>query len=293
MPRPGRQGRGRAAGPADPDPERKTSRKDPGGQTDRQVRRDARRIVLIEAALAVVRRDGPGASMDQMAAEAGVTKPILYRHFGDRAGLVAAIGEYAFDQVSAALDKALHADVTPRQMVLSTIDAYLQFIESDQQVYRFLVHRAGREDADAGNMVNEYISRAGRQVAMVLGEGLRAAGRDSGPAEPWAFGIVGMVHAAGDWWMDRAAMPRTRLAEYLTSLIYDGLPDADSLGPASTWLSEVGAAPAAGDTDSAPAAGATDSGPAAGDTDSAPAAGDTDSAPGVVTPLASKRRRTS
>ena len=210
--------------------------------------------------------------MDRMAAEAGVTKPILYRHFGDRAGLVTAIGEHAFEQVSAALDTALHADVTPRQMVLSTIDAYLQFIESDQDVYRFLVHRAGREGADAGTMLNEYISRAGRQVAMVLGEGLRAAGRDSGPAEPWAFGIVGMVHSAGDWWMDRKTMPRARLAEYLTTLIYDGLPNADSLGPASTWLPEVGSDPPTVET---------------------PSASHTDATPGVVTPLASKRRRTS
>jgi AcrR family transcriptional regulator len=232
--------------------------------------------VLIEAALEVIRRDGPRASMDRLAAEAGVTKPILYRHFGDRAGLVAAIGEYAFDQVSAALDKALHADVTPREMVLSTIDAYLQFIESDQAVYRFLVHRAGNEGADAGKIVNEYISRAGRQVAMVLGEGLRAAGRDSGPAEPWAFGIVGMVHSAGDWWMDRATMPRARLAEYLTSLIYDGLPNADSLGPASTWLPEVESDPPAAADDVETTAGST-----------------TDATPGVVTPLASQRRRTS
>jgi AcrR family transcriptional regulator len=250
------------------------------GQSGRQAQRDARRTVLIEAALEVIRRDGPRASMDRMAAEAGVTKPILYRHFGDRAGLVTAIGEYAFDQVSAALDKALHADVTPRQMVLSTIDAYLQFIESDQAVYRFLVHRAGNEGADAGSMLNEYIARAGRQVALVLGEGLRAAGLDSGAAEPWAFGIVGMVHSAGDWWMDRATMPRTRLAEYLTSLIYDGLPGADALGPASNWLPEVGPDPNAGsDTGSAP--------------DPIASTADTDSAPGVVTPLAINRRRNS
>src|SRR5258708_17021708 len=94
-------------------------------------------------------------------------------------------------------------------------------------------------------MVNEYIPGAGGQVAMVLGEGLRAAGRDSGPAEPWAFGIVGMVHAAGDWWMDRATMPRARLAEYLTSLIYDGLPNAHALGPASASLPEVESHPTA------------------------------------------------
>lgn len=256
------------------------ARQTPPAQSDRQAQRDARRTVLVEAALEVIRRDGPRASMDRMAAEAGVTKPILYRHFGDRAGLVTAIGEYAFEQVSAALDKALHADVTPRQMVLSTIDAYLQFIESDQAVYRFLVHQAGNEAVDTGSMLNEYIARAGRQVALVLGEGLRAAGLDSGAAEPWAFGIVGMVHSAGDWWMDRATMPRTRLAEYLTSLIYDGLPGADGLGPASNWLPEVGNHPTPGS--------AVDAAP-----DPLASAADTDSTPGVVTPLARQRRRNS
>jgi AcrR family transcriptional regulator len=277
MVRSGRQGRHTISGPDTTGPavDPKASRQTVGSHADREVRRDARRTVLIEAALEVIRRDGPRASMDRLAAEAGVTKPILYRHFGDRAGLVAAIGEHAFAQVSAALDKALHADVTPREMVLTTIDAYLQFIESDQDVYRFLVHRAGNGGADAGTMVNEYISRAGRQVAMVLGEGLRAAGRDSGAAEPWAFGIVGMVHSAGDWWMDGATMPRARLAEYLTSLIYDGLPNADSLGPASTWLPDVGSDPTSTSTDVEIPVGSADA------------------TPDVVTPLASKRRRTS
>jgi hypothetical protein len=80
--------------------------------------------------------------------------------------------------------------------------------------------------------------------------------------------------------MDRATMPRTRLAEYLTSLIYDGLPGADALGPASNWLPEVGPDPNAGsDTGSAP--------------DPIASTADTDSAPGVVTPLAINRRRNS
>jgi AcrR family transcriptional regulator len=220
--------------------------------------------------------------MDRMAAEAGVTKPILYRHFQDRAGLVAAIGECAFNQVSVELDKALHADVTPRQMVLSTIDTYLQFIESDPDVYRFLVHRTSNEGTGSGPMLNEYMARAGCQVAMVLGEGLRAAGLDSGPAEAWAFGIVGMVHSAGDWWMDRATMPRVRLAEYLTNLVYDGLSNAESLGTAGTSL------PAAGGD-----APGTVLPPDSSTMTHTTADIEPDSAERVVNPVAPKRRRSS
>jgi AcrR family transcriptional regulator len=209
-------------------------------ETDRLSRRSTQRAHLIESAITVIKREGPGASMDQMAAQAGVTKPILYRHFSDRAGLVAAIAEFAFSQVSNGLDAALHADATPRELVASTIDTYLVFIESDPAVYRFLVQRSVSE---AGVSINDYIWRTSRQVAMVLGEALRAAGVDSGPAEAWAFGIVGMVHASGDWWLERGAMPRARLTEYLTSLVCDGLPDLSSLGSAGAWLPAPGATP--------------------------------------------------
>ncbi|MDQ1361440.1 MAG: hypothetical protein QOJ44_1817 [Acidimicrobiaceae bacterium] len=202
-------------------------------EADRLSRRSAQRAHLIESAITVIQREGPGASMDQMAAQAGVTKPILYRHFSDRAGLVAAIAEFAFSQVSDGLEAALHADATPRELVASTIDTYLVFIESDPDVYRFLVQRSVSE---AGVSINDYIWRTSRQVAVVLGEALRAAGLDSGPAEAWAFGIVGMVHASGDWWLDRGAMPRARLTEYLTSLVCDGLPDLSALGSAGAWL---------------------------------------------------------
>jgi AcrR family transcriptional regulator len=207
-------------------------------KSDRLTRRSTQRAHLIESAITVIKRDGPGASMDQMAAQAGVTKPILYRHFSDRAGLVAAIAEFAFSQVSDGLDAALHADATPRELVASTIDTYLMFIESDPAVYRFLVQRGVSE---AGVSINDYIWRTSRQVAVVLGEALRAAGVDSGPAEAWAFGIVGMVHASGDWWLERGAMPRVRLTEYLTSLVCDGLPDLSSLGSAGAWLPATGA----------------------------------------------------
>ena len=206
------------------------------GPNDRDQRRQERKSALLEAAVEVIRRDGPGVSMDQMAAEAGVTKPILYRHFHDRAGLVRAIAEYAFAEIATGLDEALHTDGTPRQLVAATIDVYLRFIESDNSLYRFLVHRTIAETTDPNAVLTDYISRAGRQVALVLGEGLRAAGLDSGPAEPWAFGIVGMVHSAGDWWIETGTMPRLRLADYLTTLVYDGIPDMGAAGITRTWM---------------------------------------------------------
>jgi hypothetical protein len=60
-------------------------------------------------------------------------------------------------------------------------------------------------------------------ITQAIGEGLRQRGLDSGAAEPWAYAIVGAVHLAGDWWLERRVMPRERLVEYLTALVWDGM----------------------------------------------------------------------
>ena len=81
-----------------------------GGSQDRPSRRaPGRRDELLGAALDVIRRVGPGASMDEMAAEAGITKPVLYRYFRDRDGLIAAVAERFSDGLVERLEQALAA----------------------------------------------------------------------------------------------------------------------------------------------------------------------------------------
>jgi hypothetical protein len=55
---------------------------------------------------------------------------------------------------------------------------------------------------------------------------MRMFNMDSGAAEPWAHGIVGMVQNTGEWWLDRRSMGRDAVVEYLTQIIWaaiDGL----------------------------------------------------------------------
>ncbi len=188
---------------------------------DRTARRAARRTELLDAAVRAIRRDGPTVSMDVIAAEAGVTKPIVYRHFGDRVGLASALAEQFGAAMIADLDAALARELPPDQLLRATIDAYLEFVERDPHLYSFLVGRLG---APVGtDMANGLVTQVGSRVALVLGEQLRSLGIDSGPAEAWAFGIVGMVHLAGDWWLERRTMTRARLVDDITTLLWSGL----------------------------------------------------------------------
>ena len=138
-------------------------------------KRAARREQLIEAALAAIRRDGPGVSMQAIAVEAGVSKPILYRHFGDRGGLVAELATRFTQELMARLRHALSQHSEPRLVLAATIDAYVEAIEQDPNVYQFLVNRALVEDQQAGQHLLDLIEQISREVAVVLGEQLRAA----------------------------------------------------------------------------------------------------------------------
>lgn len=167
--------------------------------------------------------------MEQIASQGGVTKPILYRHFGDRDGLIAAIGERYGVRLIGRIGATLDAEA-PEDLLWQTIDGYLSFLEEDLELYTFLMHQTGR--ADAAQSMGSLIEIIGRQVARVIGDQLRANDLDAGGAEPMAFGIVGMVHHAGDWWIRNQTVSRQALTTYLAGLLWNGFGGGAATFPA-------------------------------------------------------------
>jgi AcrR family transcriptional regulator len=186
------------------------------------ARKTARRQALLDAADRAIRRAGPRVTMDEIAAEAGTAKPVLYRHFGDKGGLYQALAQRYVQVVMEAIRDATRDRDHPRARLEAAIDAYLAVVETSPQVYRFLMHRAVNERAEAHATVADFIHQLGAEYAAVLGEGLRRNGLDAEGAEPWARGIVGMVQVAGDWWLEQKAMPRERLVDHLVNLLWYG-----------------------------------------------------------------------
>jgi AcrR family transcriptional regulator len=209
-------------------------------RTDQERSADRRRRELLEAADRVVLRDGPGASMNAIAAEAGITKPILYRHFGDKSGLYAALAQRHTDALLDALRAALDAPAERRERVEATLDTYLAAIEARPQVYRFLMHPAeagqagdqtGEQGFDVGRHSAPLLRRMGEELGKVIEDRL-----DLGPdsrllARVWGHGIVGMMHAAGDWWLNERPLTRSELVRSLADLLWGRLAAAgDKVG---------------------------------------------------------------
>lgn len=154
--------------------------------------------------------------MDQIAAEAGVTKPVLYRHFRDKDDLYAAVAADFVQRLLAELATVLGDSRDPTELLRTGIDCYLAMIERDPDLYRFLTRSA------RNSVIDDLAGRVSTQIAVVVGEQLREARRDAGPAEAWAHGIVGMVSAVGEWWITNPVIPRAALVQYLLDLLWRG-----------------------------------------------------------------------
>jgi AcrR family transcriptional regulator len=164
--------------------------------------------------MSVVGELGAGVGMDDIARASHIAKPVFYRYFKDKAELFVEVGRAVGEMVVAETTAAIDAAPTPRSKLAAGIDAYLASIESRPELYRFVL-----QYRDLG----DYATIVGQHATAVIGEFMRLAGQDSGAAELWGFGIVGLVRAAADRWLEERTMSRASVEHYLTDLIWPGL----------------------------------------------------------------------
>jgi AcrR family transcriptional regulator len=177
--------------------------------------REARREEFIQAALRALARHGPEFGMEHVAAEAGVTKPVLYRHFTDKADLFVALGQRGTELLFDRLIPTLNNEEAPLPRIRKSLDAYFSIIEEHPNLYRLLIRRPFGRD-----VVAEDKELIGNALSTLLGDYLRAFDMDSGAAEPWGHGIVGLVQNVSEWWLERRSMSRDAVVEYLTQIIW-------------------------------------------------------------------------
>lgn len=180
-----------------------------------------RRRELVEATLRAIRRHGPGVGLDEVAAEAGTSKPVLYRHFGGRAGLHGAVVESVHEFILGQLTVPLSAAdrLEPGDLVRELTDAYLTVVERDPEIYQFVVSRPLGDPVD--DPVTGITGRIGNEVADAFRAWLRRNGLDPRPANTWGHGVVGFIWAIADKWITTGHQrPRADIVDF-TARLFD------------------------------------------------------------------------
>ncbi len=200
-----------------------------GRDTRWESHRAKRREELVSHALRAIRSQGAGVGMDDIAARAGTSKTVIYRHFGDRAGLYSAIVSSVHDYIHQGLTTtlALASDADMTALVAELADTYLRLVEHDPEIYRFTLHRPPSADDDALDPAGSLTDLIGDHVSQAIAARLAAEGRDTSPADTWAHGLVGFIRAAADHWMaaeDRP--PREAVVSQITALFAPAFSEA-------------------------------------------------------------------
>lgn len=185
----------------------------------RAVRKAARSEELLDAAIRAIRLDGAGTSIERVAAEAGITRPVIYRHFGAAAGLYQAVAERYADDLLAHAGAATAGVRGGRALVRAQVDGYLAFLEAEPNLYRFLTRQVPAGAHGEGNVVSGFVQQLGGMIAGFL----ESTGVAPMRAAVAGRSFVGAIHFTSEWWLEDPQLSRSELTDELVAMLWDGM----------------------------------------------------------------------
>jgi AcrR family transcriptional regulator len=160
-------------------------------------------------------------SIEEIAARADVSKPVVYEHFGGKEGLYAVVVDREMRRLLERFESALSSGGTPRELLERAALVLLDHIEEDTDGFRVLT-RDSPVTSTTGTF-SSLIGEVARQVEHILGRQFVTRGYDPQLAELYSQALVGMVALVGQWWLDTRSPGKREVAAHLVNLAYNGL----------------------------------------------------------------------
>lgn len=194
------------------------------GRTERwRQHRIERRQEFVEAALRALGKHGPDVNIAQIAEEAGVAKPRLYRHFDDKADLLGAVQQYISQLLWKRLSQALDPTDAPTHLVRASLEAFLSVVDEHPQAFRMMLHPGAAMSASTTERMLEDGMKIGDVLSALIAGQLRVLGADAEGAEPFGHALAGAVGAATHWWLEHRAISKDELIDHLSTVILGAL----------------------------------------------------------------------
>ncbi len=208
-------GSGSEGGPAQakPAPVRRARRVRMTGKERREQLLDVGRALFAE-------RGFEGTSVEEIAHKAGVSKPVVYEHFGGKEGLYAVVVDREMRMLLDMVTSALTGG-HPRELLEQAAFALLDYIERSTDGFRILVRDS--PVAQSTGTFASLISDIATQVEDILGLEFKQRGFEPKLAPMYAQALVGMVALTGQWWLDVRRPKKADVAAHLVNLAWNGL----------------------------------------------------------------------
>ena len=180
-----------------------------------------RRNELVDGTLEAVRRRGSNVSMDEIAAEIGVSKTVLYRYFVDKNDLTTAVMmRFAQTTLIPNMASALSSNLDGFELTREIIRVYVDTVAAEPEIYPFVFANSSASKSKAIADSEQIIAR---MLAVVLRRRMAHAGMDTGGVDAFAFHTVGGVQLATHSWMSNPRITAPELIDYLTMLSWSAL----------------------------------------------------------------------
>ena len=164
-----------------------------------------------------------GAAIEEVAARATVSKPVVYEHFGGKEGLYAVVVDREVTQLLGMMRESLTAG-SSRELLEQAAVALLGYIEENPDGFRILVRDSPIGSASFQSIIGDTATR----VEGILVEAFTQTGLDPRTAPMYAQMLVGMVGSVGQWWLDTRKPARETVAAHVVNLAWNGLAGLES-----------------------------------------------------------------
>lgn len=182
-----------------------------------------RREQLIEIGRSLFASKGfEAVSVEEIAASAKVSKPIVYEHFGGKEGLYAVVVDREMRALTDALIGSLSdTDAHPRQIVERAALALLTYIEENPEGFQVLVRDS--PSTDPTGSFSSLLGDVSSKVEQILVEWFKRQHLPVKNAPYYAQMLVGMTVFTGQYWADRPKLGKEQLAALIVNLAWHGL----------------------------------------------------------------------
>ncbi len=182
-----------------------------------------RREQLIEVALSLIAQKGvDGTSVEEIAATANVSKPVVYEHFGGKEGLYAVIVDREVRTLHDAIRTALTTDgASSREVIERGAMALLDYIDERPDGFRILA-RDSVVGSNTGSFASILSDITGR-VEDLMAIWFRRQQLDESLSGLYAQALVGLVAMAGQSWLEDRQPPKEVVAAHLVNLAWNGM----------------------------------------------------------------------
>ncbi|WP_026819286.1 TetR/AcrR family transcriptional regulator [Arthrobacter castelli] len=162
-----------------------------------------------------------GTTIEEIALTAGVSKPVVYEHFGTKDRLYTRVVDHESSILLGDITAALDADASSRVLVERAALALLDYIENRTDGFRILVRDAPPTQHEGA--FSTLLSQVTVQVEHILADEFEQQGFNAEDGAIYAQMLVGMVAMAGQWWLDSRQPDKRTVAAHVVNLAWNGL----------------------------------------------------------------------